>query len=262
MPTAFSSATSTDGQSRSRATLRIPLAWAAPSAIGQAEILGFYDPDRSRGLIRNGEPQAWSSLLTELADQRAALGQSHGEGFRILTGRTTSPTLARQIAALKQLYPALQWHRWEPMSRDAVRAGAILAYGQPVEVIPKLGAVDLLLTIDSDLLDAAPGHLRFARDFAARRKPDAHGSDEPSVRDRADADVDGRGGGSPFHRWFPRYGKDHTSAGRFGARRGATGRYARLVRAVGRGSEGNAAAAASSMPGRTSRRPCTPWSTR
>ncbi len=148
-----------------------PASLGGTSAIGQAEILGFYDPDRSRGLIRNGEPQAWSSLLTELADQRAALGQSHGEGFRILTGRTTSPTLARQIAALKQLYPALQWHRWEPMSRDAVRAGAILAYGQPVEVIPKLGAVDLLLTIDSDLLDAAPGHLRFARDFAARRNP-------------------------------------------------------------------------------------------
>ena len=65
----------------------------------------------------------------------------------------------------------MQWHRWEPVSRDTVRAGAMLAYGQPVELVPKLDAVDLLLTIDSDLFDDAPGHLRFARDFAARRNP-------------------------------------------------------------------------------------------
>jgi MoCo/4Fe-4S cofactor protein with predicted Tat translocation signal len=148
-----------------------PASLGGTSAIGQAEILGFYDPDRGRGLLRDGEPQAWSSLLTELAAQRAALDKSHGEGFRILTGTTTSPTLARQIAELKQRYPGMQWHRWEPVSRDAVLAGAMLAYGQPVEVVPKLDAVDLLLTIDSDLLDDAPGHLRFARDFAARRNP-------------------------------------------------------------------------------------------
>jgi MoCo/4Fe-4S cofactor protein with predicted Tat translocation signal len=141
------------------------------SAISQAELLSFYDPDRSLGPTRDGEPQAWSSLLTALATERDALGQSHGEGFRILTGAATSPTLARQIANLQQQYPAMQWHRWEPISRDAVRAGAILGYGQPLEVLPNLDAVDVLLAIDSDLLDSAPGHQRFARDFAGRRNP-------------------------------------------------------------------------------------------
>jgi hypothetical protein len=146
-----------------------PASLGGASAIGQAEILGFYDPDRNRGLIHDGEPQAWSSLLTALAAQRATLG--HGAGFRILTGTTTSPTLGRQITTLKQRYPELRWHRWDPISRDAVRAGAIIAYGQPVEIVPKLDAADLLVTIDSDLPDSAPGHLRFARDFAARRNP-------------------------------------------------------------------------------------------
>jgi molybdopterin-containing oxidoreductase family iron-sulfur binding subunit len=146
-----------------------PASLGGTSAIGQAEILGFYDPDRSRGLIRDGEPQSWSSLLTTLAAQRDALGQ--GAGFRILTGAVTSPTFSRQIAALKQRYPEMRWHRWDPVCRDAMRAGAVLAYGQPVEVLPQLDAVDLLVTIDSDLLDSAPGHLRFARDFAARRNP-------------------------------------------------------------------------------------------
>ena len=146
-----------------------PASLGGTSAIGQAEILGFYDPDRSRGLVRDGEPQSWSALLTTLAAQRDGLGQ--GAGFRILTGAVTSPSFVRQIAALKQRYPEMQWHRWDPVSRDAVRAGAVLGYGQPVEVMPQLDKVDLLVTIDSDLLDSAPGHLRFARDFAARRNP-------------------------------------------------------------------------------------------
>jgi MoCo/4Fe-4S cofactor protein with predicted Tat translocation signal len=146
-----------------------PASLGGTSAIGQAEILGFYDPDRSRGMMLDGEPQSWASLLTALAERRAALG--HGDGFRILSGTITSPTMAGQMTALKQRYPAMHWHRWEPISRDALRAGAMLAYGQPVEVVPKLHAADLLVTIDSDLLDSAPGHLRFARDFAARRNP-------------------------------------------------------------------------------------------
>jgi molybdopterin-containing oxidoreductase family iron-sulfur binding subunit len=146
-----------------------PASLGGTSAIGQAEILGFYDPDRSRGLIRDGEPQSWSSLLTTLAAQRDALG--HGAGFRILTGTTTSVTFARQIATLRQRYPEMRWHRWDPVSRDAARAGAVMAYVQPVEIVPKLDTADLLVTIDSDLLDSAPGHLRFARDFAARRNP-------------------------------------------------------------------------------------------
>ena len=148
-----------------------PASLGGTSAIIQAEILGFYDPERSRGIVHDGNPQSHSALLSALAEQRSALAASHGEGFRILTGSVTSPTLVRQIQELKKLYPAMQWHRWEPVSRDAVRAGAQMAYGQPVEVNARLDAANVLLAIDSDLLEAAPGHLRYARDFASRRNP-------------------------------------------------------------------------------------------
>ena len=126
------------------------------------------------------------------ANQRVTLGQSHGEGFRILTGASTSPTLAPPDRGLKRLYPEMEWHRWEPVSRDAVRAGAMLAYGQPVEIVPHLDAVDVLVTIDSDLLDSAPGHLRFARDFAARRNPVRSPVMSRDLCDRANANPDRR----------------------------------------------------------------------
>ena len=83
----------------------------------------------------------------------------------------TSPTLAAQLDRLREQYPQAQWIQWEPINRDAVRAGAVLAYGKPVDVIARLDQVDVLLAIESDLLSTAPGHLRYARDFASRRNP-------------------------------------------------------------------------------------------
>lgn len=40
-----------------------------------------------------------------------------------------------------------------------------------LELKPQLANADVILAIDSDLLSAAPGHLRIALEFAARRNP-------------------------------------------------------------------------------------------
>ena len=52
--------------------------------------------------------------------------------------------------------------------------GAQLAFGKPVEIVPRLDAADVILAIDSDLLTSAPGHVRHARDFADTAQSDAH----------------------------------------------------------------------------------------
>jgi molybdopterin-containing oxidoreductase family iron-sulfur binding subunit len=148
-----------------------PASLGGTDAFAQAEILGFYDPDRAGGITQDGNPTDRQSLLTALAAQRATLLQTKGEGFRILTGATTSPTLLRQLAELRQRYPALRWHQWEPVSRDAPHDGAVRAFGSALEIVPKLGSADVVLALDSDLLSSAPGHVRLARDFAQRRNP-------------------------------------------------------------------------------------------
>ena len=148
-----------------------PASLGATSAIAQALVLDFYDPHRRAALAWNAAPADRPQLLTALATQRDRVGGAHGAGFRILSGAVTSPTLARQIDALIKRYPEARWHRWDAVSRDAVRRGAMLAYGVPVSVVPHLDRADVLLAVDSDLLDGAPGRLRFAREFAARRNP-------------------------------------------------------------------------------------------
>ena len=176
-----------------------PASLGAIGAIAQAQLLDFYDPDRAAQISTRGAPSEGASLRTALAAERMRLAANHGQGLRVLTGTVTSPTLAGQLDALREQYPQAQWIQWEPISRDAVRAGARIAYGKPVDMIAQIDQVDVLLAIESDLLSTAPGHLRYARDFASRRNPSRCRDHEPSLRHRIHADPVGVGGGSSLY---------------------------------------------------------------
>ena len=148
-----------------------PASLGATDVFSQAVLLDFYDPDRQAGLTRGNTPSDWASFETMLSATRARYAGNRGAGLRVLTGATTSPTLARQMAALTQQYPEFRWHQWEPASRGAVARGAALAYGRPVETVMHVDKADVILALDSDLISSTPGHLHYARDFAARRNP-------------------------------------------------------------------------------------------
>ena len=148
-----------------------PASLGATDVFAQAQVLDFYDPDRAAAITARNLPSDRQLLETALFTQRAKIAAAHGAGFRILTGTVTSPTLAAQLDALLTLYPAARWHQWEPVSRENVWRGGALAYGTAIESVPNVAAADVILAIDSDLLSSAPGHLRFARDFASRRNP-------------------------------------------------------------------------------------------
>ena len=56
------------------------------------------------------------------------------------------------------------------MNNDNARAGAVMAFGQPVNTIYDFSKADRILSLDADFLAAHPGTLKYARDFAARRR--------------------------------------------------------------------------------------------
>ena len=148
-----------------------PASLGATDIHAQAMLLDFYDPARAVGIMHGDAPSDRQELEWALVEQRNRIAANRGAGFRILTGSITSPTLAAQIAALLEQYPAAKWHQWDAFPRDAVRKGAALAYGREVEIIPLPAAADVILALDSDLISTAPGHVRLARDFASRRNP-------------------------------------------------------------------------------------------
>jgi MoCo/4Fe-4S cofactor protein with predicted Tat translocation signal len=149
-----------------------PASLGAASAIMQATILGLYDPRRAQSIVGNGQIDTWESFVTALYNRRDQLLARHGERLRLLTGTITSPSLAAQIAALQQQFPAMQWHQWEPLHRDNERAAAQQAFGRPLERTFDVGSADVIFAVESDLISGAPGWLAYARQFAARRRPD------------------------------------------------------------------------------------------
>ena len=84
----------------------------------------------------------------------------------------TSPTLAAQIAGVLATFPQAKWVSWEPAGRDNTRAGAVLAFGEPVEAQYRFDQADVILSLEADFVGSHPASLRLVREFASRRKVD------------------------------------------------------------------------------------------
>jgi molybdopterin-containing oxidoreductase family iron-sulfur binding subunit len=147
-----------------------PATLGAADAFAQASVLQLYDPDRSQTVVLNGEVRGWGDFLTALREILAAQAAKRGSGIRILTETTTSPTVADQIRKIQALYPAVKWHQWEPAGAHNSRAGAGLAFVQPVNTYYDVSKADVIVSLDADFLASGPASFRYARQFAARRR--------------------------------------------------------------------------------------------
>src|SRR5205807_1326870 len=148
-----------------------PASRGAASAIMQASILGLYDPHRAQSILHHGQITAWEPFVAAIAERRAQWAKNGGAGLRLLTGSVTSPTLTGQIAALQQQFPELRWHQREPLDHDEELQASQAAFGRPRDLLYDLGSAEVIFAVESDLISSAPGHLAYARDFAARRRP-------------------------------------------------------------------------------------------
>ena len=145
-----------------------PASLGSSSSTVQATLLDLYDPERSQNIANEGTIGTWPVFLETI---RTALAQTKdGTGFRILTETVTSPTLTHQIKALLAVYPGAKWHQYEPCGRDNVVNGAKAAFGQPVNTLYDFSKADRILSLDADFLLSMPGHIRYSRDFAVKRR--------------------------------------------------------------------------------------------
>ena len=120
-----------------------PASLGATDIFGQAALLGLYDPDRSQLITRGGRIETWEHFQTLALDTRESLRSKKGAGLRILTQTVASPTLADQLHRLLEQFPEARWHAYESVSRDAIRAGTRLAFGEELEPVHHLEKADV-----------------------------------------------------------------------------------------------------------------------
>jgi MoCo/4Fe-4S cofactor protein with predicted Tat translocation signal len=147
-----------------------PASLGATDAFTQASLLTMYDPERSKVVLRNGNYSTWDTFWASIQNDLMVQDSLKGAGIRILTETLTSPTIGKQIQDLLKKYPAAKWYQYESANYDAVREGSKLAFGEYVQSIYHFDKADVVLSFDSDFLVQDPGAVRYAHDFAERRR--------------------------------------------------------------------------------------------
>ena len=127
---------------------------SATDIFSQASILSLYDPDRSQTPLFREEIRTWTTFVGEIRTALDEQRPKQGAGIRFLTETITSPTLAAQLKGILTEFPQAKWHQYEPVNNDNARAGAMMAFGQPVNTIYDFSKADRILSLDADFLAA------------------------------------------------------------------------------------------------------------
>ena len=146
-----------------------PASLGAADVFMQASILGLYDPDRSQTIRQSGEISTWDAFTQFVGTRVEAHEQDQGAGLFLLTGRTTSPTLADQLQRLHARFPKLSWCSYEP-------AAPIRAQSQPgsdVEPVYDLSKAEIIVSLDADFLFEGPANLMLTKAFSKKRRDPA-----------------------------------------------------------------------------------------
>ena len=147
-----------------------PASLGATDLFAQASLLTLYDPDRSQTISYREEISTWPAFLADMRKNLDDQKGKQGAGLRFLTETVTSPTLGSQLKAILAEYPSAKWYQYEPAGRDNARAGATLAFGQPVNTIYRFDLAERILSLDADFLTCGPGTVRYVRDFSKKRR--------------------------------------------------------------------------------------------
>src|ERR1700754_1122802 len=149
---------------------RDPRGSSATDIFSQASVLSLYDPDRSQTLTFREDIRTWTAFVGEMRSALDEQRAKQGAGIRFLTETITSPTLGAQMRELLTAFPGAKWHQYEPANHDNSRAGAVMAFGQPVNTTYRFDQAARVVSLDNDFLSCLPGSLRYAREFMARRQ--------------------------------------------------------------------------------------------
>jgi molybdopterin-containing oxidoreductase family iron-sulfur binding subunit len=152
-----------------------PQSLGATDPLAQATVLQLYDPDRSSELVlraKGGESATRDrdAFAAWAGPHFASLRASGGQGLRVLSEPSSSPTLSDLKARFSTTFPKAVWVEWDPLSRDAAREGAAMAFGRPVRTHLALEKADVIAAFDADILCDDPEALANARAWARRRR--------------------------------------------------------------------------------------------
>jgi len=148
-----------------------PASLGGTDLFAQASVLEMYDPERAQVVKNLTRIRTWDAFFEDIRQTLASQRASGGAGIRLLTPSISSPSILQQIRDMQARFPQARWITWDSVTHDAEREGSRLAFNRTLTPRYDLAQADVVLTLDSDFLTQGPGSLRYARQFAERRRP-------------------------------------------------------------------------------------------
>ncbi len=150
-----------------------PWGGAGTSATTQAQILGLYDPERSRTVLSSGAHSSYAPFSTFLRTKATALRSSGGKGLAILTDFHSGPSHGDMVARVKSAFPQATIVSWESLSRDNATKGTALAFGVQRRALPSFDQAQVIVSLNDDFLYGTPDSPKWARQWSVGRSIDA-----------------------------------------------------------------------------------------
>ncbi len=147
-----------------------PASLGATDIYAQAAILELYDPDRSQAITRVGDIHTWGDFVTAMSGRASGFTGTKGAGLRFLTESVTSPSLAAMMKAILADLPLAKWHQWEPAKSSSAFIASQAIFGAQVVTHYRFDKADRVLSLDSDFMMDSAASVRYARDWAQKRK--------------------------------------------------------------------------------------------
>ena len=140
-----------------------PASLGGTGPIEQASVLQLYDPDRATHARLGRQRSDWQAIGASLAPNtmRASVG-ARGGGLHILIEPTSSPLDEALLARVLEAHPDAHVYMYAPLSPNRSTNSVVQHYD--------FSAAGVILAVDADFLASGPFHLRYARQFADKRR--------------------------------------------------------------------------------------------
>ncbi|MDX1672089.1 MAG: 4Fe-4S dicluster domain-containing protein, partial [Balneolaceae bacterium] len=140
----------------------------ATSIFGQAELLGLYDPDRSRYPLQNGEQSTYNAFRKFCNDHFSDAGRS----IAFISEASSSPTFHRLREQALDRFSDARWVTYEPFGEDNALAGTEIAFGERLRTVNHYGEASVVVALDDDFMNPAANKnsVQNTKDFSAVRR--------------------------------------------------------------------------------------------
>ncbi len=127
------------------------------SLLGQASILGLYDPDRNPAVAAARSAGGitatpWAEFENMARREFGTFDSTNGRGLAFLVQKSTSPARQALKRRIKERWPEARWHVYEPVDRTNNEAGTRIAFDRVLRPDYHVDRAETIVCIDHDLL--------------------------------------------------------------------------------------------------------------